>query len=77
MMSLLLVDILGYLSRTNVILAMVFAIIGIVLACLSTRIVTAMNKGEKPAPGNTKVIILKSVGLAFVVLALICSMIPF
>ena len=71
------IDLITYISRTHVILAIVFAIIGIVIACLATRIVTAINKGEKPAPGNTKVIVFKSIGLVLIVVALICAMIQF
>ena len=71
------VDLLSYLGRAHVILAIIFAIIGVVFACLATRIVTAMNKGEKPMPGNTKVIIFKSIGLGLVLLGLIFSFIPF
>ncbi|MCL2540189.1 MAG: hypothetical protein FWE53_02000 [Firmicutes bacterium] len=71
------VDILAYLGRTHVILAMVFAALGIIVATLATRFVTAANKGEKPAAGDTRVIVLKSVGFVLIVIGLILACIPF
>ena len=74
---LLLIDLMSYLGRTHVICAIVLAIIGISITALATRIITAKNKGEKPVPGDVRVIILKSVGLVFIALAMVCAAIPF
>ena len=71
MLNMLLTTLMERLTMTNMILGIALAIIGLSCSILSTRIARMVRKSSNVSPNDRVIIVMKTFGLIFMLLALI------
>ena len=69
-------NLLDILMKTNVIVALVLAAVGVAVAVLSKRVAFAMKKTKDVNIAGNLILVLKGIGLILIVVALVLIIIP-
>ena len=69
-------NLLDILMKTNVIVALVLAAVGVAVAVLSKRVAFAMKKTKDVNEAGNLILVLKGIGLILIVVALVLIIIP-
>lgn len=69
-------NLLDILMKTNVIVALVLAAVGVAVAVLSKRVAFAMKKTKDVNVAGNLILVLKGIGLILIVVALVLIIIP-
>jgi len=69
-------NLLDILSKTNVIVALILAAVGVAVAVLAKRVAFAIKKTKNVEEAGNLILILKGIGLILIVVALVLIIIP-
>ena len=69
-------NLLDILMKTNVIVALILAAVGVAVAILSKRVAFAIKKTKDENEAGNLILVLKGIGLILIVVALVLIIIP-